>query len=232
MPSSDAVVVPPVARAGADVNAPYGWISEPTPELIDLLDAERAYYEARTAPLAQLRATLAAEMAARVPDRSESAPWRIGGFTYREVHNSGAEYPALVRRTGTDGPDEQILDLQAVADAHPGAEFHRGDIQVSPDGGRWRGRTTSSATSGTDFDSATSPRVRIYPVSSKRPSPPEGGAPTRRPTCTCGSMRCFDRTRCGHTGSGRIRLRMCWCSPSPTSGSTSAWRSPAPARGS
>lgn len=134
MPSSDAVVVPPVARTVADVNAPYGWISEPTPELIDLLDAERAYYEARTAPLAQLRATLAEEMAARVPDRSESAPWRIGGFTYREVHNSGAEYPALVRRTGADGPDEQILDLQVVADAHPGAEFHRGDIQVSPDG--------------------------------------------------------------------------------------------------
>ena len=48
---------------------PYGWITEPTAELVDLLDAERAYYEARVAPLAGLRAELAAEMAARVPDR-------------------------------------------------------------------------------------------------------------------------------------------------------------------
>ena len=72
-------------------------------------------------------------MAARVPDRSESAPWRSGVFTYREVHEAGAEFPTLVRRTG-DGPDESVIDLQKVADAHPGAEFHRGELEVSPDG--------------------------------------------------------------------------------------------------
>ena len=76
---------------------PYGWIAEPTAELVDLLDAERAYYEARVAPLAELRATLAAEMAARVPASSESAPWRSGDFTYREIHGAGAEFPTLVR---------------------------------------------------------------------------------------------------------------------------------------
>ena len=136
MPSNDdadSALAPPFARTGDDRRGPYAWITEPTAELIDLLDAERAYYEARTAPLAGLRATLAAEMAARVPDTSESAPWRSGTSTYREVHAAGAEFPTLMRRTD-DGPDESLIDLQMVADAHPGAEFYRGELEVSPDG--------------------------------------------------------------------------------------------------
>src|SRR6478672_5025088 len=100
----DPALAPPVARVGDDRSDPYGWIAEPTAELVDLLDTERAYYEARVAALAGLRARLAAEMAARVPDTSESAPWRCGLFTYREVHAAGAEFPALVRRTGDRGP--------------------------------------------------------------------------------------------------------------------------------
>lgn len=137
MPSrdvADAAQTPPVARTGDDQRAPYGWIAEPTAELIDLLDAERAYYQARTAPLTALRNELAAEMAARVPDTSESAPWRSGVFTYREVHAAEAEFPTLVRRTGDTGTDETVIDLQMVANAHPGAEFHRGELEVSPDG--------------------------------------------------------------------------------------------------
>ena len=63
-------------------------------------------------------------MTARVPTTSESAPWRAGDFTYREIHQAGAEFPTLVRRTA-GGRDESVIDLQAVADAHPDAEFHR-----------------------------------------------------------------------------------------------------------
>ena len=138
---ADSALAPPLARTvetrrelhGRVLIDRYGWIAEPTAELIDLLDAERAYYESRTAPLASLRATLAAEMAARVPVRSESAPWLSGDFTYREVHEAGSDFPTLVRRTGDD-PDESVIDLQVVADTHPGAEFHRGELEVSPDG--------------------------------------------------------------------------------------------------
>ena len=136
MPSNDdadSALAPPVARTGDDRRGPYAWITEPTAELVDLLDAERAYYEARTAPLAGLRATLAAEMAARVPATSESAPWRSGTSTYREVHAAGAEFPTLMRRTD-DGSDESLIDLQMVANAHLGAEFYRGELEVSPDG--------------------------------------------------------------------------------------------------
>jgi oligopeptidase B len=131
--AADSTPAPPVARAGDTGRDPYDWITEPTAELVDLLDAERAYYEARSAPLAGLRATLAAEMTARVPARSESPTWRSGVFTYRELHGAGAEFPALVRATG-DGADETVIDLQAVADDHPGTEFHRGECEVSPDG--------------------------------------------------------------------------------------------------
>jgi oligopeptidase B len=127
---ADRAPAPPVARAE---DGAYDWIAEPTAELIDLLDSERAYYEARVAPLADLRTTLAAEMTARVPAGSESAPWRSGAFTYREVHEAGTEFPTLVRRAD-DGQDEPVINLQAVADVHPGAEFHRGVCEVSPDG--------------------------------------------------------------------------------------------------
>ncbi len=130
---ADPALAPPVARAEAAGGGAYDWIAEPTAELVDLLDAERAFYEARVAPLAELRATLAAEMTARVPARSESAPWRSGDFTYREIHEAGAEFPTLVRRTD-EGREESVIDLQAVADAHPDAEFHRGECEVSPDG--------------------------------------------------------------------------------------------------
>lgn len=129
---------PPVARLLPGRGDPYRWIAEPTAELVELLDAERAYYEARTAPLAGLRAALAAEMTARVPEHSESAPWRSGGFDYREICGPGAQFPALVRRSaaaaGTPAADELLIDLQAVADSHPGSEFHRGELTVSPDG--------------------------------------------------------------------------------------------------
>lgn len=142
-PDIGSIPEPPTARIGQDPREPYSWIAEPTGELIRLLDAERGYYEARTAPLGELRAALAAEMTARVPDRSESAPWQAGAFTYRSVHEVGAEFPALVRRVGVgpdgddpdgDGPDETVINLQAIAEAHPGAEFHPGELHVSPDG--------------------------------------------------------------------------------------------------
>ena len=132
-PDIGSIPEPPTARVGQDRRDPYGWITEPTAELIGLLDAERGYYEARTAPLAEMRAVLAAEMTARVPDRSESAPWLAGAFTYRNVYGVDSEFPALVRCVGA-GPDETVLDLQAIAAAHPGAEFHPGELQVSPDG--------------------------------------------------------------------------------------------------
>lgn len=132
-PDADSALAPPVARAGDNGRGAYDWIAEPTAELVDLLDAERAYYEARVAPLAERRARLAAEMAARVPAGSESAPWRSGDFTYREIHAAASEFPSLMRRTA-EGRDESVIDLQAAADAHPGAEFHRGVCEVSPDG--------------------------------------------------------------------------------------------------
>jgi oligopeptidase B len=130
---ADPALAPPIARVSDTGDNPYGWISDPTPELIDLLDAERRYYQARVAPLTDLRTTLAAEMTARLPESSESAPWRSGAFTYREIHRAGAEFPTLMR-LGADGRDESVIDLQAEADAHPGAEFHRGESEVSPDG--------------------------------------------------------------------------------------------------
>ncbi|MFM8597721.1 MAG: prolyl oligopeptidase family serine peptidase [Mycobacterium sp.] len=123
---------PPTARSG-DPADPFCWIAAPTADLVALLDAERRYYESRVATLAALRASLAAEMRARVPTESESAPWTSGGFTYRLLHPAGAEFPTLVRRAA-GGDTRPVIDLQEVAEAHPGTEFHPGELRVSPDG--------------------------------------------------------------------------------------------------
>ena len=82
------------------------------------------------------------------------------------------------------------------------------------------------------FDSATWLPARTCRASSSRHSPPAGGARTRRPIYICGPTPSIDRIRCGHMCSAPIPRRTDWSSPNPTSGSKSAWTSPARVRGS
>ena len=235
MPSrddADSALAPPVARTGDDRRDPYGWIAEPTAELIDLLDAERAYYEARTAPLAGLRATLAAEMAARVPDTSESAPWRSGGLHLPRSPRGGGRIP------------------------HPGAAHRRrsGRIGDRPANGRRRSsrcRVSPRRARGEPRRTNAGLVVRRRRRRAVRPAVP-------RPADRCGPARChrgdlpqwrvergcddvsvsahrplsIDRTRCGRTRWAPIPRRTYWSSPNPTSGSRSASTSPARGRGS
>ena len=141
------VIRPPIAPSrpsttalhGAVATDPYGWIADPDePEVAAHLAAERAYHDARVAPLAGLRDELAAEMVARVPGREESAAWEQGGFRYRRVTLPGTEYDRLARRPA-DAPDAEetvLLDLQVEHDAGGTGYSRDGVVEVSPDG-RW-----------------------------------------------------------------------------------------------
>lgn len=138
---------PPVAAVrptttllhGSERVDPYAWIADPDdPEVLAHLDAERAYYDARTAGLAPARAVLSAEMRARLPEVEPSAPWEAGGWRYRHVTPEGREYEQLVRRpVGDPEADEAVLlDLQAVHDQGGTGYARDGLLEVSPDG-RW-----------------------------------------------------------------------------------------------
>ena len=91
------MVLPPVAPARPDdAGDPYSWIADPeVPEVLALLDAERGYYDARVAPLADLRARLTEEMTGRLPAQESSAPWAQGGSVYRRETLPGTEYDRL-----------------------------------------------------------------------------------------------------------------------------------------
>ena len=92
---------------GVEVDDPYAWIADPEePPVAAYLEAERAYYDARTAPLAGLRARLAAEMTGRLPAQESSAPWRQGGFVYR--------------RETLPGTDAVVVDAHGVLHASSG----------------------------------------------------------------------------------------------------------------
>ncbi|HET7901665.1 MAG TPA: prolyl oligopeptidase family serine peptidase [Candidatus Nanopelagicales bacterium] len=126
---------PPVAPARPDpAGDPYAWIADPAvPEVLAHLDAERAYYEHRVAPLAALRAELAAEMVGRLPGEESGAPWNQGGFAYRRVTLAGTEYDRLLRRPQEGGDEVVLLDLQAVHDASGSAYTRDGQLEISPD---------------------------------------------------------------------------------------------------
>ena len=102
------------------------------------LAAERAYYDARVEPLADLAVELAAEMVARVPDVEPSAPWEAGGFRYRRVTPEGLEYDSLVRRpAGSRRPGAGRSSTSPQVHDDGGTGYSReGLLEVSPDG-RW-----------------------------------------------------------------------------------------------
>ena len=130
------MVLPPVAPARPDdAGDPYSWIADPeVPEVLALLDAERGYYDARVAPLADLRARLTEEMTGRLPAQESSAPWAQRGSVYRRETLPGTEYDRLLRRPVAGGDEVVLLDLQAVHDASGSAYTRDGLLEVSPDG--------------------------------------------------------------------------------------------------
>jgi len=118
---------------------PYAGISDPhDAATAAYLQAERDYYEARTAGLSGLRARLAAEMTARVPATETTAPWEHLGWTYRREALPGADYDRLLRRRSDDpsAEEEVVLDLQRVHDDGGSGYSAEALLEVSPDG-RW-----------------------------------------------------------------------------------------------
>ena len=82
---------PPVARPiprttvlhGETLEDPYFWLREKEkPEVRTYLEAENAYADAVTAPLAELSASLYDEMLARIQEDDTSAPYLFRGFLH------------------------------------------------------------------------------------------------------------------------------------------------------
>jgi len=137
-------VNPPIARKiphetrihGVTLVDDYFWLRQKSAaEVIAHLEAENAYAEAVMLPFKELEERLYKEMLGRIKQTDLSVPSRLGNFWYYSRTEEGKQYPYMCRRRGApEGPEEILLDLNALAEGH---EFlGLGAYVVSDDGTR------------------------------------------------------------------------------------------------
>ncbi|HWF16289.1 MAG TPA: S9 family peptidase [Acidimicrobiales bacterium] len=156
------MAIPPVAPRrthvisahGDDREDPWFWLRErEDPEVLAYLEAENAYTDTETAPLAGFREGLFEEMKARIKETDMSVPSRRGPWWYYARTEEGKSYGIHCRRparrrgelppAGEPGDEEQVLlDENVLAE---GSEyFALGGAAVSHDH-RWLAYSTDRA---------------------------------------------------------------------------------------
>ena len=139
---------PPIAQPvptsrtlhGVPLTDDYAWLRDAeNPAVIAYLEAENAYTEAVTAPLAPLREQLYQEMLSHIQQTDESVPYRDRGWWYWTRTEEGRQYAIHLRRRETESdPDapnsapEILLDGNALAVGH--SFFSIGDTDISDSG--------------------------------------------------------------------------------------------------
>lgn len=113
---------------------PWYWLRErENPEVRAHLEAENGYLESKLAPVADLRAEIARELAARIPAEESSAPYRRAGSWYSTRFLAGSEYERVCRREGgLDAPERVLLDANRLAQGH--SHFQLAPPVPSPSG--------------------------------------------------------------------------------------------------
>ncbi|HEY5384062.1 MAG TPA: hypothetical protein VIJ56_02425, partial [Acidimicrobiales bacterium] len=140
-----------ISAHGDDREDPWFWLRErEDPEVLAYLQAENAYTEEATAPLADFRVDLFEEMKARIKETDMSVPTRRGPWWYYSRTEEGKDYGIHCRRpargvgelppAGEPGEEEQILlDENVLAE---GTEYFAvGSAAVSHDH-RWLAYST------------------------------------------------------------------------------------------
>jgi len=123
---------------GIEIVDDYAWLRDPGyPEVTDKdvlahLEAENAWFEARTKPHEGLVDALFKEMRGRIKEADKSVPQKDGDWFYWIEYEEGAEYKKWWRKPVGGGADELILDEVALAEGHE--YFRLGAISVSKSG--------------------------------------------------------------------------------------------------
>lgn len=112
---------------GAELSDGYAWLKaanwqevlrnpDALPEAIRaLIEAENRYAMAVLAPLDGLRAELVKEMRGRIREDDAEVPRKDGPWFYYSRYNCGGQHPVFCRRKGASGPEEILLDGDALA---------------------------------------------------------------------------------------------------------------------
>jgi len=112
---------------------PYYWLRErENPEVIQYLQDENAYFEAKTSPYKNLENRLFEEMKARIKQEDASVPVYENGYFYQTKYFKGKEYPVYSRRKGSLTAEEEIIfDENQMAEGY--AYYKLTGIEISPD---------------------------------------------------------------------------------------------------
>lgn len=137
---------PPVAeqrehsytRHGITVSDPYNWLHDKSypkvddPDVLEYLNQENAWFEARMAPRKVLVDTIFEELKGRVKQDDSTVPQKDGEWLYWSEFEEGKEYRKHYRRAVSGGDPVLILDENQLAE---GKEYFRlGAASVSKNG--------------------------------------------------------------------------------------------------
>jgi oligopeptidase B len=114
-------VVPQSLEKHGDVRIDdYYWLRQrDNPAVIDYLEKENAFTEAKTAHTKALRETLFEEIKQRIKQDDASVPYREEDYYYYTRFEQGQQYPLHCRkREHLDAAEEVLLDVNALAKGH------------------------------------------------------------------------------------------------------------------
>ena len=123
--------VPPVAPEhphsftahGVEIQDPWAWLKDPKypvvddPQVLDYLNAENAWFEARMAPHRPRVETLFQEMKGRIKEADSSVPVKDGDWLYWIDFEEGAQYKRWWRKPVAGGAS--LLEFDVVMDVKP-----------------------------------------------------------------------------------------------------------------
>ena len=110
----------------------YYWMNQrEDPEVIAHLEAENAYFEARTQVQSGLRETLFQEIKGRIKEDDSSVPYVKDGYEYQTKFETGDQYPRYLRRKLDEDEAQVMLNVNEMAEPH---DFYNvGGLTVSDD---------------------------------------------------------------------------------------------------
>ncbi|MGB0186121.1 MAG: S9 family peptidase [Flavobacteriaceae bacterium] len=114
----------------------FYWLNDrENSEVIEYLNKENEYYEAKTAHTDDFQKSLFEEMKARIKEDDSSVPYKYNGYWYITKYEKGKDYPIYTRKKESLDADEELLfDCNEMAKGH--SYFRLVGLNVSPDNQR------------------------------------------------------------------------------------------------
>ncbi|SNR33232.1 S9 family peptidase [Lutibacter flavus] len=110
----------------------YYWLNDKeNPKVIDYLNDENSYYDAKTSHTKQFQEELFEEMKSRIKEDDESVPYKKNGYYYITRFEIGSQYPIYTRKKESlDTIEEVLFDVNKLAEGYN--YFKLAGLSVSP----------------------------------------------------------------------------------------------------